>query len=187
MGSLFEHLLSADESGGLGVSLVTQPPGIATPLHRHTHEDEAFFLLDGTMTYRAGDEVFQLAAGDFIWLPRGLPHAFRVTGTSPVRFVGFADPAGSSDSTTRSASRPASAGFPAPTGTPWRSRSPAGTRSDRATVWRWWAPHCPRRGDVTEPTSPQGADVHVPPPLVYAAPLAAAWAVDRLLPWRMPG
>ena len=94
MGSLFEHLVSADESGGLGVSLVTQPPGIATPLHRHTHEDEAFFLLDGTMTYRAGDEVFQLAAGDFIWLPRGLPHAFRVTGTSPVRFVGFADPGG---------------------------------------------------------------------------------------------
>jgi len=94
MGSLFEHLLSADESGGLGVSLVTQPPGIATPLHRHAHEDEAFFLLDGTMTYRAGDEVFQLAAGDFIWLPRGLPHAFRVTGTSPVRFVGFADPGG---------------------------------------------------------------------------------------------
>ena len=40
---------------------------------------------------------------------------------------------------------------------------------------------------MTEPTSPQGADVHVPPPLVYAAPLVAAWAVDRLLPWRMPG
>jgi protein-S-isoprenylcysteine O-methyltransferase Ste14 len=35
--------------------------------------------------------------------------------------------------------------------------------------------------------SPRGADVHVPPPLVYAAPLVAAWAVDRLLPWRMPG
>ena len=92
MGSLFEHLLSSDESGGLGVSLVTQPPGIATPLHRHTNEDEAFFLLDGSMTYRAGDDVFRLTEGDFIWLPRGLPHAFRVTGSTPVRFVGFADP-----------------------------------------------------------------------------------------------
>ena len=40
---------------------------------------------------------------------------------------------------------------------------------------------------MTEPSSAQGADVHVPPPLVYAAPLALAWAVDRLLPWRMPG
>ena len=35
MGSLFEHLLTAQESGGaLGISLVTQPPGTATPLHR---------------------------------------------------------------------------------------------------------------------------------------------------------
>ena len=44
------------------------------------------------MTYRAGDEVYRLTEGDFIWLPRGLPHAFRVTGSTPVRFVGFADP-----------------------------------------------------------------------------------------------
>ncbi|MEP6650866.1 MAG: isoprenylcysteine carboxylmethyltransferase family protein [Lapillicoccus sp.] len=40
---------------------------------------------------------------------------------------------------------------------------------------------------MTEPASPQGADVHIPPPLVYAAPLAVAYAVDRVLPWRMPG
>jgi quercetin dioxygenase-like cupin family protein len=94
MGSLFEHVLTAEESGGLGVSLVTQPPGIATPLHRHTHEDEAFLLLEGTMTYRAAEETYHLGAGDFLWLPRGVPHAFRVTGDSPVRFVGFADPGG---------------------------------------------------------------------------------------------
>ncbi|NYG06309.1 quercetin dioxygenase-like cupin family protein [Phycicoccus badiiscoriae] len=93
MGSLFEHLLTAEESGGtLGVALVTQPPGIATPLHRHQREAEAFFLLDGAMTYRAGDEVFHLVGGDFIWLPPNLPHAFRVTGDRPVRFVGLADP-----------------------------------------------------------------------------------------------
>jgi quercetin dioxygenase-like cupin family protein len=51
MGSLFERLASAAETdGALGVSLVTQPPGVATPLHVHTHEAEAFFLLDGTMS-----------------------------------------------------------------------------------------------------------------------------------------
>ena len=119
MGSLFEHLLSADESGGLGVSLVTQPPGIATPLHRHTHEDEAFFLLDGTMTYRAGDEVFQLADGRLhlaaarapARLPRDRDAARCGSSASPT-------PAGCSGSTTRSASRPASAGCPAPTGSP---------------------------------------------------------------------
>lgn len=94
MGSLFERLATRDETAGLDVAVVTQPPGIATPLHRHTHEAEAFYLLDGTMTYRAGDELFHLGAGDFIYLPLGVPHGFRVTGDRPVRFVGFADPGG---------------------------------------------------------------------------------------------
>jgi quercetin dioxygenase-like cupin family protein len=95
MGSLFEQVLSAADSGGsLGLALVTQPPGVATPLHRHTREAEAFFLLDGSMTYRAGQETFHLSAGDFLWLPVGLPHAFRVTGSTPVRFLGFTAPGG---------------------------------------------------------------------------------------------
>lgn len=93
MGSLFERLVGADESEGLlGLSLVTQPPGVATPLHRHTREAEAFYLLEGTMTYRAGDETFELSRGSFIYLPRGLPHAFRVTGESPVKFLGLTMP-----------------------------------------------------------------------------------------------
>lgn len=34
MGSLFEHLVSAEETDGLvSMAMVTQPPGIATPLH----------------------------------------------------------------------------------------------------------------------------------------------------------
>lgn len=93
MGSLFERLVGADQTEGLlGLSLVTQPPGVATPLHRHTREAEAFYLLGGTMTYRAGDEIFELSQGSFIYLPKGLPHAFRVTGESPVRFLGLTTP-----------------------------------------------------------------------------------------------
>jgi quercetin dioxygenase-like cupin family protein len=95
MGSLFERLASAEETGGaFGMSLVTQPPGIATPLHVHTREAEAFYLLDGTLSYRAGDDVYHLTAGSFIYLPQGVPHAFRVTGTSPVRLVAIVAPGG---------------------------------------------------------------------------------------------
>jgi len=88
MGSLFEQVLSGEQSGGpLGVALVTQPPGVATPLHRHTKESEAFYVIDGAMTYRAGDETFTLGPGDFIWLPLGVPHAFRITGDVPARVL----------------------------------------------------------------------------------------------------
>jgi quercetin dioxygenase-like cupin family protein len=95
LGLLFERLLTGEESGGvLDVSLVTQPPGTATPLHRHTREAEAFYLLAGLMTYQAGEEIYHLTAGDFIYLPLGLPHALRVTGTEPTRFLALTAPAG---------------------------------------------------------------------------------------------
>ena len=93
MGSLFERLINGAESGDqFGASIVTQPPGIATPLHTHSHEAEAFYLLAGTMTYRAGDEIYHLSTGDFLYLPLGLPHAFRITGTTPAKVLGLTVP-----------------------------------------------------------------------------------------------
>jgi quercetin dioxygenase-like cupin family protein len=95
MGSLFEHLVTAGDSGGtLGMSLVTQPPGIATPLHRHTREAEAWFLLEGRVDYQAGDDVHELADGAFIYLPLGVPHAFRIRGSRPARFLALTTPGG---------------------------------------------------------------------------------------------
>jgi len=94
MNSLFERLASADDTAdAFDLSVVTQPEGIATPLHVHTREAEAFYVLDGTMTYQAGDETFALRPGSFIFLPAQVPHAFRVTGTG-VRFLGLTAPAG---------------------------------------------------------------------------------------------
>lgn len=94
MGSLFEHLLEHDQSARLGVALVTQPPGIATPLHRHTREAEAFYVLEGRLSYQAGDELVELDAGCFIHLPQGVPHAFRIRGDAPARMLALTAPAG---------------------------------------------------------------------------------------------
>jgi quercetin dioxygenase-like cupin family protein len=95
MGSLFEHLVGADETQGrLGVSLVSQPPRNATPQHRHTPEAEAFLVLEGHVSYRAGEETYELDDGCFIWLPQSVPHAFRIRGTSPARIVAFTAPGG---------------------------------------------------------------------------------------------
>jgi quercetin dioxygenase-like cupin family protein len=93
MGSLFERLATASETGGaLGVSLVTQPPGIATPLHVHSHEAEAFYVLEGQLTYQAGASVHRLRSGSFIYLPLGVPHAFRITGSSPAKLLAVVVP-----------------------------------------------------------------------------------------------
>jgi hypothetical protein len=79
------------------MSLVTLPPGVATPLHRHTVEAEVFYVLAGTLTYRAGDDLYHLVTGSFIYLPQGLPHAFRITGTEPSRLLALTAPGGLMD------------------------------------------------------------------------------------------
>ncbi len=95
MESLFEHLLEKqDGDGRLGVALVTQPPGVATPLHRHGNEAEAFYLLEGRISYRAGEDLHELEDGAFLFLPQDLPHAFRVRGTAPARFLALTVPGG---------------------------------------------------------------------------------------------
>ena len=95
MGSLFEHLVSADQTEErFAMSLVTQPPGIATPLHRHTREAESLFVLDGVVEYRAGEQTYELTEGAFLYLPLGLPHAFRIRGDRPARFLALTAPGG---------------------------------------------------------------------------------------------
>jgi mannose-6-phosphate isomerase-like protein (cupin superfamily) len=88
-------VVGAEETAGLlGASVVTQPPGQASLLHVHTREAEAWLLLQGAMTYRAGEQLIRMTAGDFIYLPREVPHAFRTTGTVPVRFLALTLPGG---------------------------------------------------------------------------------------------
>jgi mannose-6-phosphate isomerase-like protein (cupin superfamily) len=63
------------------------------PLHIHHHEDEAWYILDGKMTFYVGDEVLEATAGCFAFAPRGIPHTFTVD-VEPTRVLVFASPAG---------------------------------------------------------------------------------------------
>lgn len=46
------------------------------PLHVHETQDDSFFVLEGTLTVQAGDEVVELVPGDFVSVPPGVPHTF---------------------------------------------------------------------------------------------------------------
>src|SRR6266566_1425365 len=61
---------------------------------RHQEEGEAFYLLEGEMTYQAGEDVFQLRSGSFVYLPKDVPHRFRIRGTTPAKFLAVGTPGG---------------------------------------------------------------------------------------------
>ncbi len=95
VGSLFMVKLAVEESGGpLSVMQVVSLPGGATPMHVHHAEAEAFYLLEGEMTYQAGEDVFQLRSGSFVYLPKDVPHRFRIRGTTPAKFLALGTPGG---------------------------------------------------------------------------------------------
>lgn len=66
-----------DTDGDLAIFEQTSlSQGRGTPLHVHPKQDEIFYVLQGSYFFKAGDDTFHLSAGDSIFLPRAVPHAW---------------------------------------------------------------------------------------------------------------
>ena len=90
------HMIDAARSGG-SFALVEHPlapRSLGSPVHTHTHEDEYSYVLEGTIGVQIGDEVLEAAAGDLVFKPRGVPHAFWNASDEPARLLEIISPAG---------------------------------------------------------------------------------------------
>ncbi len=100
LGSLgVRFMVSGAQSGG-GFSLVEHPiapRGLAAPLHRHTHEDEYSYVLEGRMGADLGGEIVVADAGDLVFKPRAQWHTFWNAGDEPCRILEIISPAGFED------------------------------------------------------------------------------------------
>jgi mannose-6-phosphate isomerase-like protein (cupin superfamily) len=70
------------------------PPLLDTPLHVHAHEDELFHILEGEHVFECGDARFEVSSGDFLALPRGVPHSHRRVIPGAGRFLVMTCPGG---------------------------------------------------------------------------------------------
>lgn len=68
-------------------------PGGGTPPHWQEHEDEAFFILEGTYTFLVGERQVEAKAGATAFVPRGTVHAYTNSGDSPARMLILVTPA----------------------------------------------------------------------------------------------
>ncbi len=80
--------------GQLSVVEFLNPAGFAPPLHRHRDEDEMFYVLSGDAVVHCEGPAFDVGPGDFVFLPSGLAHTFRVGGEAPLRVLQITAPAG---------------------------------------------------------------------------------------------
>jgi quercetin dioxygenase-like cupin family protein len=78
-GSLMRIKARAEDTGGvLGLVEGSFYQGFGPPLHVHSREDEALYVLEGQIRFRQGDNEFVAGPGTWVWGPRGVPHAFKV-------------------------------------------------------------------------------------------------------------
>jgi mannose-6-phosphate isomerase-like protein (cupin superfamily) len=62
--------------------------------HVHEDEDDAFYILEGEMTFIFGADEVTAVPGTFVLAPSGVEHGFRNDGDSPVRMLNIHAPAG---------------------------------------------------------------------------------------------
>ena len=92
--NLARVLVTPEESNdSLGIVELTGTRGEMPPLHIHHREDEAFVVLDGELTVFTPGESVTLRAGDAVFAPKGVPHAYRVE-SERARWLGVSNPAG---------------------------------------------------------------------------------------------
>lgn len=65
-----------DTNGALTVFEYTGNEKGGPPLHMHLNQDEIFFIVQGEYLFQVGEDQHTLKAGDTIFLPRMVPHAF---------------------------------------------------------------------------------------------------------------
>jgi quercetin dioxygenase-like cupin family protein len=67
----------SDTDGELAIFEQTSlSPGKGTPLHIHHEQDEIFYVIEGAYKFQVGDDKYDLATGESIFLPRKVAHAW---------------------------------------------------------------------------------------------------------------
>jgi quercetin dioxygenase-like cupin family protein len=94
LGELLTMVATAEQTGG-AFSLMHErlPRGAEPPPHVHRREDEAFFVLEGALTVRVGDQTFAASSGSFVFCPRDVPHRLTVE-SDEVRMLTLCTPGG---------------------------------------------------------------------------------------------
>jgi mannose-6-phosphate isomerase-like protein (cupin superfamily) len=67
---------------------------LGTPLHLHRATDEAFYVLEGTFGFQVGHRTLEVTAGAFIFVPKGIEHAFWNEGAMSAKLLSTVSPPG---------------------------------------------------------------------------------------------
>jgi quercetin dioxygenase-like cupin family protein len=107
------HLRSAQSNGAVSVvELAASADFAGPPLHHHDF-DEAFYVLEGEMTFQLGDELRTAGPGELIFAPRDSHHTLANLSGATARYLVVCTPAGFENRFARTAAERAGVDPPA--------------------------------------------------------------------------
>ena len=65
----------------------TGPPRPIAPFHVHHTDDEAWYVLEGTLAFQLGDQRVEAPAGSAVFAPHGVPHTYWNPHPTPARYL----------------------------------------------------------------------------------------------------
>jgi quercetin dioxygenase-like cupin family protein len=86
-------LLSDQTGGSISVFEEIVPMGGGAPLHIHPDSDEVIQIVTGDFTIRLGEQVTKVGAGGWVFIPRGVAHAWKNSGSEDARAIYIFTPA----------------------------------------------------------------------------------------------
>jgi len=89
-----EFLARTADTPRFTFGIIEIAPGRHLETHVHADEDDAFYILEGEMTFEVDGEEVPAPPGTFVLVPPGVPHAFTNHSHQAVRMLNLHAPAG---------------------------------------------------------------------------------------------
>jgi quercetin dioxygenase-like cupin family protein len=89
-----EFLARTADTPRFNLGIIDFAAGRELEAHVHDAEDDAFYILDGELTFVLGPDEVRAPAGTFVLIPPGVEHGFRNDTEYPVRILNVHAPAG---------------------------------------------------------------------------------------------
>jgi quercetin dioxygenase-like cupin family protein len=93
-GNPYTYKVVGGDTGGNYSLIECTTAGDGPPPHIHKSEEEAFYVLEGEVNVKIGEQTISGTAGSFVLIPRCTVHTFSNVGTEPAKMLLIISPAG---------------------------------------------------------------------------------------------